>query len=762
MSKKTKLELTPKTRWRWMWSKIEPNLSKLRKPQYNALVNVEDRLNPDHEEDYRLEKGGKPKIISMGTGVGKSISILINSIYLCAKIEEENSNNHISKTIRFLVVCPNVNIRTNNFEAVEDAFEYGIIPKEVKEELKITKAQLSEPSIVEDCDGTISTYQNLGKVGKGRLMEKIIDNVKGKDTAESCATSKFFDVVSVDEAHHYNENSDNIDTTHIEILNEFELSFKLLYTATPYQALVKKNKDGTFFLPPIIEDFDFNNDIIYDYNFRHAYEDGYVKFPDIIKCPSKDQVITLKNGGRIAEKINLTSKDMIERFKEKYGYRYLSALSNSPEVWGWLLGATVNTLDTSKHLPQHNCALVMFAQNKYADNGYNLYKEMFEKKGYRATVIHGDIPEKERKIRIQEMKNDKYDVVFSCQMFNEGFNYPNFNIVTYCRNVSSILLFSQTFGRAVRVRKDRAGKYINTKKAGEDIVDVAYVITHELSNISEQLWDMFNTLEWADIQGGKDRRKKPSPSDCQHLWESYNEDNIICIKCGTIKKKGLFMEIVSDHLDTINISGGLGEKSMHIKNKAIKDLQTINEVLVQNKKPPIELDEGVVNGYYTYKDGEVTGEYTEKIIRIVDRKTITREIEIKEESKSIDPEDIIKNNVKNLQDVLWTHVKKFRYYEKLPYDRILMKREMFKLFRSVYGFNLKTNINTVDRKKKERHLNFCKNDLPHLVKEFSNYKQFNRVFGGRLKHKLSSMGEEALIPSQENIKNVEDYLEDDK
>ncbi|HUS50814.1 MAG TPA: DEAD/DEAH box helicase family protein, partial [Candidatus Paceibacterota bacterium] len=541
-----KTRFLPDTKWQQMWSLIENNLIKnptlCRVPQTLALENTKRRL-VEADEKKKLIKGGRPKIFSICTGGGKSIMILLHGIFLCAKTEQDLRKKGIERPVRFLVVCPNLNILNNNFDALDEAKEYGIIPEEVYGEIKRTKGKDGDVTTVESVDYAIMNYQKIGKHHQTRMLSEF--------------DSETFDVVMIDEAHHYNENSENTDTTHIQIAKHFSEAYKLLFTATPYQSLANKNKEGNFEIPPLLPDFDVKNDVIYDYNFRAAWINGYVKQPELVVAKPHEQKLKIYKDecGRI-EEVSLHSKEMIKRYAEKLGDKYKSALGRSEKAWINLMGATVDKLqERNSEIPQHNAALIVFRTNIQCNKAKEIFDEIFLKTGFKSIAVNSNLDQKEVEKRIKDIKKDKYDVIFAVQMFNEGFNYPNLNIITFCRNVKSILLFQQLFGRSVRARKDAYGKPINVNDISKPPIDIAYAIANEKSHIAESLWNMFMNFDWKNIE---DKEK----IECEHRWVNFDEDWYICENCGTMKRKNICMHQWVDYEDYLKC-----KKCGYIKSK---------------------------------------------------------------------------------------------------------------------------------------------------------------------------------------------------
>lgn len=68
-------------------------------------------------------------------------------------------------------------------------------------------------------------------------------------------------------------------------------------------------------------------------------------------------------------------------------------------------------------------------------------------------------PSEERNIAIQKLKSQEIKVIFSVDMFNEGVDIPDLDMVMFLRPTESPVVFLQQLGRGLRISKGKT--YLN-------------------------------------------------------------------------------------------------------------------------------------------------------------------------------------------------------------------------------------------------------------------------------------------------------------
>lgn len=80
-----------------------------------------------------------------------------------------------------------------------------------------------------------------------------------------------------------------------------------------------------------------------------------------------------------------------------------------------------------------------------------LIAEKFKKAGVKAEVIHGGTPDHIRSKFIKQFKNKELQQLVNVDLFGEGFDVPGIEVVSMARPTMSFALFSQQFGRCLRI-----------------------------------------------------------------------------------------------------------------------------------------------------------------------------------------------------------------------------------------------------------------------------------------------------------------------
>lgn len=218
----------------------------------------------------------------------------------------------------------------------------------------------------------------------------------------------WFDYIVVDEVHHGQS------PTYQEILSYFQPRFMLGLTATPDRT---DRKD-------IFELFDYSK--IYEIPIHEVIERGYL-------VPYTYFGLT----------------DSIDYSKIRYrGNRY-----------------SVADLERSLIIPERNNAIV----REYLDKGNGdkaigfcvsikhaeKMSEVFNEHGITAVAIHSESPNRDS--LVNDFRKNKFQVAFTVDLFNEGIDFPNVQVLLFLRPTESKTVFLQQIGRGLRlcIGKDR-------------------------------------------------------------------------------------------------------------------------------------------------------------------------------------------------------------------------------------------------------------------------------------------------------------------
>jgi superfamily II DNA or RNA helicase len=250
----------------------------------------------------------------------------------------------------------------------------------------------------------------------GEARENIYDcNVlfASKDTLRQTHELKLFDpqwfnYIVIDEVHHGQS------PTYREILLYFEPAFMLGMTATPDRA---DRHD-------IFELFDYNK--IFELSLQEAIEHGY-----------------------LVPYTYYGLKDNVDYSNIRYeNQRY-----------------RVDDLERNLLIPERNEAIVaQYLEKGHGDKAIGFcvsikhaerMAELFQSHNISAAAIHSQSSNRDN--LISEFKNNKIQVVFTVDLFNEGIDFPNVRVLLFLRPTESKTVFIQQLGRGLRswLGKDR-------------------------------------------------------------------------------------------------------------------------------------------------------------------------------------------------------------------------------------------------------------------------------------------------------------------
>jgi superfamily II DNA or RNA helicase len=76
--------------------------------------------------------------------------------------------------------------------------------------------------------------------------------------------------------------------------------------------------------------------------------------------------------------------------------------------------------------------------------------------GIASMVVHGDTAPSERKAATQRLADRSVNVLFTCDLFNEGIDLPFVDTLLFLRPTSSATVFLQQMGRGLRLSPDQS------------------------------------------------------------------------------------------------------------------------------------------------------------------------------------------------------------------------------------------------------------------------------------------------------------------
>jgi superfamily II DNA or RNA helicase len=226
-----------------------------------------------------------------------------------------------------------------------------------------------------------------------------------------------FDLVIVDEAHHY------VSPTFLKSVRHFNSKLLTAWTATP------KRLDGLS-LSNIVQD------MVFEYRIQNGIKDGYLAPIDAYQIKTQTDISKVK---RTAGDFN--SKDLSEKVDSELR----------------------NNLIVSKHLE--------YAKDRQGiaycvdiDHCYNL-KRLFVDRGISCEAVVSDTERCPNRAEIvKAYSHGEIDVLTNVNILTEGFDYPDVGSIMMGRPTQSETLYIQSIGRGTRLKSDAFKKKFGTDR----------------------------------------------------------------------------------------------------------------------------------------------------------------------------------------------------------------------------------------------------------------------------------------------------------
>lgn len=268
-------------------------------------------------------------------------------------------------------------------------------------------------------------YGNLRNT-KNKVIFSLVQTLgKSEYLNEEYFPKDYFDYIVVDEFHHAVANN------YKKVLEYFKPKFLLGLTATPERLDAK----DVFAL------CDYNN--VYEVRLKDAINKGWLvpfRYYGIYDDTVKYEDIEFKNG--------------------KYNDKQLEQ--------SLMLNARGELI--LKHFLKYNCRRTMgFCSSK---NHAEYMAKYFSERGVKAVAVYSGARgeySQDRKMALNNLRSGEVKVIFSVDMFNEGVDVPDIDMVMFLRPTESPTIFLQQLGRGLRKAKgkeyltvlDFIGKYKN-------------------------------------------------------------------------------------------------------------------------------------------------------------------------------------------------------------------------------------------------------------------------------------------------------------
>lgn len=218
-----------------------------------------------------------------------------------------------------------------------------------------------------------------------------------------------FDIIIIDEFHHATA------TNYMKVINYFKPRFLLGLTATP-----ERTDNGD-----VYELAEYN--VISDVRLKHALE--------------SELLVPFQYYGISDETVDLADRDGIDVDE------ITKRLSTNKRVK--FIIKKINQYTLSGPMKA-----IGFCQN--IKHAYYMNEE-FKKRGYHSIVLTGSNSDEERQDAIKDLQDDdKYlEIIFTVDLFNEGVDIPQINLILFLRPTESSIIFTQQLGRGLRTHDDK-------------------------------------------------------------------------------------------------------------------------------------------------------------------------------------------------------------------------------------------------------------------------------------------------------------------
>lgn len=411
---------------------------------YDKITTLFEPRGAQIEALYQLKKtreeGNDKALVVAATGIGKTYlaafdSREFNRVLFVAHREEILKQAYESFK----------NIRLDKFEKHKD------VVTKVAESVTTEKENYSV--VTKDLDVVTTNYNEDG-YNMGFFMNSIKDNDKdivfasvqslGKDNYlnEDYFPRDYFDYIVIDEFHHA------VCKNYQNIINYFTPKFMLGLTATPDRL---DNKD-------VFSICDYNT--VYEVTLKTAIDKGWL--------------VPFRYYGIYDESVNY---DEVEFKNGKYNEKQLEeALS---------INKRAELILNHYKKYKSSTALGFCTSKSHAE----FMAKYFNENGIPScSVYSGDKGEysEERNTALRKLRNEEIKVIFSVDMFNEGLDVKNVDMVMFLRPTQSPTIFLQQLGRGLR--KDKNKNYLNVldfignyKKANL----VPYLLTGESKKVDK-------------------------------------------------------------------------------------------------------------------------------------------------------------------------------------------------------------------------------------------------------------------------------------
>lgn len=283
---------------------------------------------------------------------------------------------------------------------------------------------------------------NIQKL-QGRLQSSLINRVP----------PDYFDMIIIDEAHH------SAALTWMETIQYFSNAKVVKLTGTPFRSDGKK----------------LVGEVIYEYKLSAAMANQLVKsLEKFFYIP--DQLLMTIDGDEDKEYTVDEIRNMGLRDEDWINRSVAYSKDCSEKVVVESIKKLENKLANNNPIPHKIIAVA--CSIKHAED----IKELYEKYGYPAAIIHSEMDKSSKKNALLFIENHKVKVVINVAMLGEGYDHPYLSVAAIFRPFRHLLPYAQFIGRVLRAIPNEDGPLASD--------NIAQIICHRDLGLDD-LWEYY-------------------------------------------------------------------------------------------------------------------------------------------------------------------------------------------------------------------------------------------------------------------------------
>ena len=249
-----------------------------------------------------------------------------------------------------------------------------------------------------------------------------------------------FNVLVADELHNYNSKR------MMKIINH-NFKYKLGLTAT------LKRLDGGH--TKLLKSFNYN---IYKYTAKEALEDDVLNPFDFYNIGLHINPETREKYDELTQTLNSIfqqsgSFQYIMRTQDPIKFKLLSIMNERKQ----LINNYKDKFLIAKKIISQNKDKKIIVFNQYNDQTNKLYWHLLDEE-IKCRIIHSGIDQKQRDINLVDFKNNKFNVLLTSKVLDEGFNIPKLDLAIIMAGDSTDKQTIQRMGRVLRKQEGKQSK----------------------------------------------------------------------------------------------------------------------------------------------------------------------------------------------------------------------------------------------------------------------------------------------------------------